>query len=499
MKKVTVFFIICIFFVGLGCNADAVWVNPVNSIGEVQVGEDIFVNVMPNLTGIDGERIKVLQNRYMREDSLLSELEEEVQEKILANMGENEFAAVIKIIPQYEEEPYPEFEKTNISVGMNGDEIYGGRTAFTGVDFRVFYIDDNELTEVEFVPYNTEAYGGSFDIDKWGYYILYYNPYIYYVNYYKGTYDEGDTYYGEKIGTEENLTANTVVSYPEIPKMDGFVFTGWKSMELLGGYDAHQYVKEGATAFDVNWNVYASWCEESEYTPLEINIESGKIVKGKEDGQEIILTLSEGKFAENIERNIASDWTIAGSDEIIIGSVERIDDTTVKLILAGESSKKYTNGEIWVEFNSDLYESDKYEEGMLLEEIGDVQLNEDGVKRERFISDNSITLEKQKRRGGTGGEVSYSVKFNSNGGNEIEGQILGRREKAVKPENPEREGFVFKGWYEDSELTNLWDFEEEVDGDMTLYASWEKEATDRISLIKVLLQMMIDVKERISK
>jgi len=42
------------------------------------------------------------------------------------------------------------------------------------------------------------------------------------------------------------------------------------------------------------------------------------------------------------------------------------------------------------------------------------------------------------------------------------------------PEKPVREGYTFEGWHTDEELTVLWDFAYTVDGNLILYASWEK-------------------------
>lgn len=65
------------------------------------------------------------------------------------------------------------------------------------------------------------------------------------------------------------------------------------------------------------------------------------------------------------------------------------------------------------------------------------------------------------------------VSFMSNGGTEISGQTGVYGEKIVRPEDPEREGFCFEGWYKDIQLTEAWDFERDVlEGNMFLYAKW---------------------------
>lgn len=50
-------------------------------------------------------------------------------------------------------------------------------------------------------------------------------------------------------------------------------------------------------------------------------------------------------------------------------------------------------------------------------------------------------------------------------------------EKIPEPPVPEREGYVFTGWYTETEAINLWDFDtkaEILDGEeLRLYAGWQ--------------------------
>ncbi len=68
-----------------------------------------------------------------------------------------------------------------------------------------------------------------------------------------------------------------------------------------------------------------------------------------------------------------------------------------------------------------------------------------------------------------------TVKFQSNGGTEVESQTVQFGEKVTKPEDPQREGYKFVGWYTDIHLSQQWDFESTAEGNMTLYAKWEKD------------------------
>ena len=66
-----------------------------------------------------------------------------------------------------------------------------------------------------------------------------------------------------------------------------------------------------------------------------------------------------------------------------------------------------------------------------------------------------------------------TVRFMTNGGSEIADQIVQYGEKITCPEPPVRDGFVFCGWYTDINLTDEWDFEQDVvQSNMSLYAKW---------------------------
>ena len=69
-----------------------------------------------------------------------------------------------------------------------------------------------------------------------------------------------------------------------------------------------------------------------------------------------------------------------------------------------------------------------------------------------------------------------TVTFDSRGGSVIDpiecsaGEGLDLSERT-----PEREGYLFTGWYKDEQCTQLWkDAEDRVEGDLTLYAGWEE-------------------------
>lgn len=92
-----------------------------------------------------------------------------------------------------------------------------------------------------------------------------------------------------------------------------------------------------------------------------------------------------------------------------------------------------------------------------------------------------ITLYAQwskKNSGGSGGGSdippvkSYTVTFESNGGSTVASQTVAEGQTAAQPADPTRDGYRFLGWYSDSALTTVYDFETAVTSDITLYAGW---------------------------
>jgi hypothetical protein len=66
--------------------------------------------------------------------------------------------------------------------------------------------------------------------------------------------------------------------------------------------------------------------------------------------------------------------------------------------------------------------------------------------------------------------VYYTVTFNSNGGTFIEQKQAQAGKTVGEPRTPEKEGFIFDGWYYEN---RLWSFEfSRVEEDITLEAKW---------------------------
>ena len=71
---------------------------------------------------------------------------------------------------------------------------------------------------------------------------------------------------------------------------------------------------------------------------------------------------------------------------------------------------------------------------------------------------------------------TYTVTFNSNGGNTISPQIIKENNILNKPDNPTKIGYTFLGWYYNN---NVFDFNTKVNQDMTIIAQWKEILTEK--------------------
>ena len=69
--------------------------------------------------------------------------------------------------------------------------------------------------------------------------------------------------------------------------------------------------------------------------------------------------------------------------------------------------------------------------------------------------------------------LEYNISFNSKGGSEVKSQIVKAGSAVEKPDNPQRDGYTFDGWYLKGKE---YDFSEPVYNDITLMGRWTKPA-----------------------
>ena len=77
--------------------------------------------------------------------------------------------------------------------------------------------------------------------------------------------------------------------------------------------------------------------------------------------------------------------------------------------------------------------------------------------------------------------VTYTVTFETNGGSAVASQTVNSGEKATKPTDPTKSGFVFDGWYQDATFAVAFDFDTPITADVTIYAKWKEETPDPVT------------------
>ena len=79
------------------------------------------------------------------------------------------------------------------------------------------------------------------------------------------------------------------------------------------------------------------------------------------------------------------------------------------------------------------------------------------------------------------GDVTSTVTFDSNGGSAVKPVTVENGETVSAPETPERDGYIFAGWYTSEDYDEAFLFDEEaVDEDVTLYAAWKVDDEDAL-------------------
>ena len=69
---------------------------------------------------------------------------------------------------------------------------------------------------------------------------------------------------------------------------------------------------------------------------------------------------------------------------------------------------------------------------------------------------------------------TFTVRFDTGEGSAVADQAVDEGGKAVKPADPEREGYTFDGWFADAGGTQPFDFDSAISSDVTVYAKWSK-------------------------
>ncbi len=75
------------------------------------------------------------------------------------------------------------------------------------------------------------------------------------------------------------------------------------------------------------------------------------------------------------------------------------------------------------------------------------------------------------------GTVIYTVSFVTNTNAKVSDKKVPSGQKVDKPTGVRRSGYTLVNWYTDKNFKNVYDFKDPVEGDLTLYAKWRRNAT----------------------
>lgn len=81
-------------------------------------------------------------------------------------------------------------------------------------------------------------------------------------------------------------------------------------------------------------------------------------------------------------------------------------------------------------------------------------------------------------------ETYYTLSFDSDGGSNVSEQVIEEGTSATKPENPEKKGFKFLGWYLNDEE---FDFNHKMTSNITLTAKWEEQPQTLSPVVIIIL------------
>lgn len=276
---------------------------------------------------------------------------------------------------------------------------------------------------------------------------------------------------------------------------EGWLHMGWYTSEACG--DADRYTNAPVTG---PLDLYAKWVDPSVTTVYTVKfnthggsaIQDMKVEAGKALGTISAPTRTGYTFAGwyldaeyeqefeaddpiNEDITLHAKWTPDSADMVPVTGLE-LDVHAFRLNAVGDTKEltavitpeDATNQNvIWTTDNAEV----------ATVENGVVTAVGDGTAVITAVAeDNADIMDRATVTVNTSGK--YVVKFVVNGGSEIEDLLVDIGTSAVRPKDPTRSGYRFAGWYTDEACTKAFDFQTELQGDITLYAKWEAESKD---------------------
>ena len=267
----------------------------------------------------------------------------------------------------------------------------------------------------------------------------------------------------------QNINAGEKVQEPTAPTKKGFTFGGW--------YEDATFRKE----FDFNTPIantmilYAKWIENKYTVTFDANGGSGTMTPVADLTGEYNLPANE--FIAPTGKQFKG-WSLT-TDGAIVTKVDMTENKTVYAIWEDIPVVTYTltfnanggtgsmtaktglTGEFELPANKFTAPTGKQFKGWSLTTDGAIVTKVDMTENKTVYAIwEDIPV------------ITYTVTFDTKGGNDIAPVTVNAGEKVATPTTPVRDGFTFDGWYVDDTSAVKYNFEDSVTNNITLYAKW---------------------------
>ena len=269
-------------------------------------------------------------------------------------------------------------------------------------------------------------------------------------------------FFSKRYTVDENSTTKA----PAVKAAEGLEFTGWKAVEIDHTLQANEkidakYLKENYT-----------WDDKTPHIKYKATFKKIDAQPDTPEQPDKPDTDTNPSIKATFKLN-ESGWIGKFFKKTVTKTVEQ--GTSIQTPVVHKFFSKDSDGIAWKSTVGELLinagNAVNFEQ--LVNALGDKYPSETDIE---FISVKADKPDEEKPLPEP--VEKFSVTFNTNGGNEIDTQIIEKGNKAVEPEVPVKEGYTFNGWYTDEELTTPYDFDTPVDSDITLYAGWDKTGLD---------------------
>ena len=346
--------------------------------------------------------------------------------------------------------------------------VNDGKTNY-GYDFNVKPNDGYQLASDLKVIYNGEDVTSTVKVQKysWGAYVTVDlgkangTPVVYTI-----TFNSND---GSSVESQ-NVNAGEKLEEPKpAPTKEGFTFDGWyEDLTSSKKFDFNTPITDSMT-------LYAKWIENKYTVTFDANGGSGEMTPATDLTGE--YTLPENGFTAPDGKKFKG-WSLTRDGEIVtkvtmdkdvkvyaIWEVIPVTTYTVTFDANGGSGEMTPatdlTGEYTLPENGFTAPDGKKFKGWSLTKDGEIVTK--------------VTMDKDIKVYAIWEAIpvtTYTVTFDTKGGNDIAPVTVNAGEKLDTPTTPVRDGFTFDGWYVDDTCAVKYNFEDSVTNNITLYAKW---------------------------